>query len=124
MKKGINNQSKKLAFSQNGIFIYSTICKLLKLNYLEMLEIVLTDQSEHVFCPDFQFKKKNLKVILFISVLSHSSISGGGEKVGRRKAVFHPGLKHALTSLVVLIYVTAPVAAVSGLLFHYKPVTQ
>lgn len=67
------------------------------------------------FCPDFQFKKKNLKVILFISVLSHSSISGGGKKVGRRKAVFHPGVKHALTSLVVLIYVTAPVAAVSGL---------
>lgn len=66
------------------------------------------------FSADFRFKKK--KVILCISVLSHSSISGGGEKVGKREAVFHPGLKHPLTSLVILIYVTAPVAAVSGLL--------
>lgn len=57
-----------------------------------------------------------MKVIICISVLSHSSISGGGEKVGKREAGFHPGLKHTLTSLVILIYVTAPVAAVSGLL--------
>lgn len=77
----------------------------------------MTDRSEHVFSPDFQFKKKKkLKLILFISVLSHSSISGGGEKIVKSEAVFHPVLEHALTSLVILIYVTAPVAAVSGLL--------
>lgn len=68
------------------------------------------------FPPDFQFKKKNLKVILFISVLSHSNISGGGEKVGKREAIVHPGLQHTLTSLMSLIYVTALIAAVSGLL--------
>lgn len=76
----------------------------------------MTDQNEHVFSPDFQCKKKNLKVILFISVLSHSNISGGGEKVGKREAVYHPGLQHSLTSLMTLIYVAALVAAVSGLL--------
>lgn len=39
MEKGINKQSEKLAFPQNGISIYSTFCELLKLNSLEMFEM-------------------------------------------------------------------------------------
>lgn len=55
----------KPAFFQNAISVYSTFCKLLKLNYLEMIEMCF-DQNKHIFSP---LKRKNLNVTLFILVL-------------------------------------------------------
>jgi len=53
VKKGINKQSKKLAFPLKGISIYSTFWKLLKLNYLEMIEMCFDWPKWTCFFPRF-----------------------------------------------------------------------
>lgn len=54
--------------------------------------------------------------MLFILVMDKSSILGTGRVIRGKRDSFHPGLKHALMSLVTPIYVITPLEVVSGLL--------